>query len=142
MQVLISLSCGLLFGLGLLISGMANPAKVLNFLDVFGAWDPSLACVMGGAIAVAAPGFWLLKKRSAPVLASQFNWPTKQDIDTRLLGGAALFGTGWGLAGFCPGPAITALSMGNPMTFLFVASMLVGMAAARAMVRRADRVAA
>ncbi|MEL6504373.1 MAG: YeeE/YedE family protein [Pseudomonadota bacterium] len=142
MAAVLSLFCGLLFGLGLLVSGMANPAKVLNFLDVLGPWDPSLAFVMGGAIVVTAPGFWLLRRRSAPHFAPQFNWPTKTDIDGRLLSGAALFGTGWGLVGFCPGPAITAVSLGNPNTFIFVAAMLAGMAAARALGQRINNVVA
>jgi uncharacterized membrane protein YedE/YeeE len=119
--------CGLIFGLGLVISQMSNPAKVLNFLDFAGAWDPSLGFVMGGAVAVAAIGFRLARGRKAPLLAESFHMPQKTEIDARLICGAALFGIGWGLVGFCPGPALTALSFGRPAPYLFVAAMIVGM---------------
>jgi uncharacterized protein len=127
--LIVNAIAGLLFGVGLVISGMADPAKVLNFLDVAGSWDPSLAFVMGGAIAVALPGYWLVFRRSRPVLADQFRLPSKQSLDRRLVGGAAVFGVGWGLAGFCPGPAIVSLALGAPGTLIFVPAMLIGIAA-------------
>src|SRR5438552_7597841 len=103
MQIIASLLCGLIFGAGLLISGMVQPAKVLGFLDIFGAWDPSLAVVMAAALAVSIPGFRLASHRARPVLAEQCFWPTKTKIDPPLVLGAALFGAGWGLVGLCPG---------------------------------------
>ena len=127
----IGLIAGLIFGLGLVISGMANPAKVQNFLDIAGTWDPSLAFVMGGAILVTLPGYALLRRRTAPLFAPNFQWPTRNDIDGRLLAGAALFGLGWGLAGFCPGPALTAIAFLAPGTLVFVPAMLAGMWLAR-----------
>lgn len=117
---------GLVFGLGLLLSGMANPAKVLNFLDVAGAWDPSLAFVMGGAAAVSFAGFRLAWRRDAPALMPSFDLPTRDDVDRPLLTGAAIFGIGWGIGGFCPGPAWTALPMLGPGTLVFVPAMLAG----------------
>jgi uncharacterized membrane protein YedE/YeeE len=135
MAIILHAALGLLFGLGLVISGMSNPAKVLDFLDVAaipaGGWDPSLAFVMAGAIAVAAPGFALARRWSAPVLAGSFQPPEARAIDARLLTGAALFGVGWGLAGFCPGPAFTALAVGGAPALGFMAAMLAGMAGAR-----------
>lgn len=137
MNILFSLISGLIFGLGLIISGMANPAKVQNFLDLFGTstgmWDPSLAFVMGGAILVTAPGYWLLKKRGQPFFASNFQFPTRKDFDRKLIIGASIFGIGWGIGGFCPGPAITAIPYGiisntaGANTLIFVVAMLVGM---------------
>ena len=127
MQSLWALISGLIFGLGLVISGMANPLKVQNFLDLFGTWDPSLAFVMGGAIAVTAPGYHFVLKRRYPLLNTSFHLPTRRDLDPRLLGGAATFGVGWGLGGFCPGPAITSASMLGAGTLIFVAAMIVGM---------------
>jgi uncharacterized membrane protein YedE/YeeE len=135
MQYLTTLIAGLLFGIGLLLSGMGDPAKVLNFLDIFGTWDPSLAFVMGGAIAVTATGYWATRKRSKPLFQDAFKLPTATDLDSRLIGGAATFGVGWGLAGFCPGPAITALPMGAAETFAFVAAMLAGMTLANVTIR-------
>lgn len=117
---------GLVFGIGLLLSGMANPAKVLNFLDVAGAWDPSLAFVMGGASLTAFIGFRLTWRRQAPVLMASFDLPSSNAIDTPLLTGAAMFGIGWGIGGFCPGPAWTALPMLAPGTLAFIPAMLVG----------------
>lgn len=127
MQSFWTLISGLIFGLGLVISGMANPAKVQNFLDIFGTWDPSLAFVMGGAIAVAAPGYRLILNRSHPFFETKFQLPTRQDLDPRLLTGSAIFGVGWGLSGFCPGPAITSLSLLNIGTLIFVPAMILGM---------------
>lgn len=137
MQIVSALIAGLIFGLGLIISGMTNPLKVQNFLDVFGSWDPSLAFVMGGAIAVTAPGFWLLQKRQAPLFAPRFQLPTRQDFDTRLITGAALFGVGWGMAGLCPGPAITAVPLGLNGLVVFVPAMLAGMVVAKLAAPRA-----
>lgn len=132
MKQSLALLSGLIFGLGLIISGMANPAKVLNFLDVFGTWDPSLAFVMGGAIAVTAPGFALLfRSRQTPLFDSTFRLPTRNDLEPKLLSGAAIFGIGWGLGGFCPGPALTALPVAATGTLIFVPFMLAGMWAAR-----------
>jgi uncharacterized membrane protein YedE/YeeE len=122
-----ALICGFIFGMGLLISGMANPAKVLAFLDLFGAWDPSLALVMAGATGVAAVGFILTKKRSASLLGEPLRVPNNQLIDARLLLGSLTFGVGWGLAGFCPGPALVALGAAEPKALLFGAAMLLGM---------------
>ncbi len=122
---------GLLFGLGLIVSQMVNPAKVLGFLDIFGAWDPSLALVMGGAVAVSALGTLLAKRRGVPVLAPRLEIPTRRDLDPRLIRGAALFGIGWGLVGLCPGPALTALPFGPWQVFAFVAAMIAGMAVFR-----------
>lgn len=129
MGVIGALAAGVLFGLGLILSGMADPAKVLNFLDIAGSWDPSLAFVMAGAIAVAAPGFWLVGKRSAPIAAPRFYVrPADAPLDRPLLWGAAIFGIGWGLVGFCPGPAIVSLPLGAPGTLAFVAAMVAGIA--------------
>lgn len=128
-----NLIAGLVFGIGLVISGMADPAKVLNFLDVAGAWDPSLAFVMGGAIAVALPGYWLAFRRSKPLLADRYSLPPEHSIDPRLIAGAAVFGIGWGLAGFCPGPALVSLALGAQGTLVFVPAMLVGIAVAAAL---------
>lgn len=128
LRMLVNMFTGALFGLGLAISGMVDPQKVIGFLDVAGDWDPTLASVMGGALLVAFPAFRLISKRSRPVLEDNFALPTKTEIDARLLGGAALFGVGWGLSGFCPGPAVTALASGLTPVFAFVAAMLVGMA--------------
>lgn len=131
MQLISSLIAGLMFGLGLIISGMANPAKVLNFLDLFGSWDPSLIFVMGGAIAVSMPGFWLIKKRSAPLFSDIFHFPTRKDVEPRLLAGAVFFGVGWGLGGFCPGPAITAIPLMATGTLVFMVALLAGVFATR-----------
>ena len=119
---------GLLFGIGLLVSGMANPAKVLGFLDIAGAWDPSLALVMGGAIAVALPLFQLFGKRERSLLGETMQMPTRRDIDPRLILGGLGFGVGWGLAGFCPGPALVAVGAAQPKAVVFVVAMLAGMA--------------
>lgn len=131
MRLIVIYMIGLVFGLGISISGMANPAKVLNFFDVAGAWDPSLAFVMGGALVVAFIGYRLVLKRPAPVLARDFQVPTNRDIDARLLGGSAIFGIGWGIAGFCPGGALPALGTGRIEVVMFVAAAAVGTIAAR-----------
>jgi uncharacterized membrane protein YedE/YeeE len=128
LKMLVNLFAGTLFGLGLAISGMVNPQKVIGFLDFAGDWDPTLALVFGGALLVAIPAFRLILKRPRPVLAEKFDLPTKKDVDARLLAGAAIFGIGWGLAGLCPGPAVTALASGLAPVFAFVAAMLAGMA--------------
>ena len=138
MKNLVTLLSGLMFGFGLLLSGMANPAKVQNFLDLFGTWDPSLAFVMGGAIAVTMPGFWLVTRRSKPFFNDVFHLPTRMDFDARLITGAAIFGVGWGLGGFCPGPAMTALPLAAEGTLIFVATMLTGMAASKYVLQRRD----
>ncbi|MDY8111149.1 YeeE/YedE family protein [Fulvimarina sp. 2208YS6-2-32] len=127
-RILAALLAGLVFGVGLIVSQMVVPAKVLGFLDIFGAWDPSLAFVIGGAILVAAPAFALGRRMNAPVLATAFEIPKRSDIDARLLSGAAIFGIGWGLVGLCPGPALTALGFGSTPALLFVAAMIAGMA--------------
>jgi uncharacterized membrane protein YedE/YeeE len=131
MGILLQFLAGLTFGIGLVVSGMANPAKVLNFLDLAGSWDPSLAFVMAGAVAATMIGYRLVLAHSKPIFAPAFQLPTRHDIDARLVTGAALFGIGWGLAGFCPGPALTSLGLGAPGTLAFVPAMLAGMAAAR-----------
>jgi hypothetical protein len=118
---------GLIFAIGLGLGGMTQPAKVTAFLDFAGNWDPSLAFVMGGAVLVYAPLYHLIRRRSTPLFASTFSVPTRTDLDPRLLGGAALFGIGWGLGGFCPGPAVTSLASGHISVVTFVASMLAGM---------------
>ena len=130
-QSLAALASGLLFGIGLTVSQMVNPAKVLNFLDLAGNWDPSLAFVLAGAVATAALGFRLVRRRTVPLLAGAFQLPTTRDIDRRLVLGAALFGIGWGLVGLCPGPAVAALSLDPGRVALFILAMLAGMIAFR-----------
>jgi uncharacterized membrane protein YedE/YeeE len=142
MAFVINLGIGLLFGLGLVVSGMADPAKVQNFLDLFGAWDPSLAFVMAGAIAVTFVGYRMVARRDAPLLGGAFEWPKLRDIDGRVVVGPALFGIGWGLGGFCPGPALTGLGLGAPGTLAFVPAMLLGMWAARQLAAAPRRPAA
>ena len=127
MFVAIAFLAGLVFGIGLLLSGMADPAKVLGFLDLAGPWDPSLALVMAGAIAVAAGGFAVARRRAKSLLGAPIQLPTKRTIDRRLIVGSTLFGAGWGLAGFCPGPALVALGMGEAKAIVFVVAMLAGM---------------
>lgn len=132
MKVIVSaFAVGLVFGVGLIVSQMINPAKVLAFLDIFGDWDPSLAVVMGAAVAVSALGYLIAKRRGTPVLAPRLEIPTQPGLEPRLLAGAAVFGIGWGLAGLCPGPALTILSLGLWQAFVFVAAMLSGMVAFR-----------
>src|SRR5258708_20700416 len=127
MWIIAPLVCGLIFGTGLLVSGMVQPTKVLGFLDIFGTWDPSLAVVMAAALAVAAPGFMLARSRSQPILAGQYFWPVKSGIDTPLVLGAGLFGIGWGLVGLCPGPALESLATLSPGVIVFVVAMAGGM---------------
>ncbi|OZB13566.1 MAG: hypothetical protein B7X58_09285 [Marinobacter sp. 34-60-7] len=122
-----SLFAGLLFGFGLIVSGMANPEKVLGFLDLAGLWDPSLAFVMGGAILVGLVAFTIARKRTVSFLGLSMKLPTKRTIDRRLIIGSVLFGVGWGIAGFCPGPALVALGTGEIKAIVFVASMVTGM---------------
>ncbi len=122
-----SFFAGVLFGAGLTVSQMVNPRKVTDFLDFFGHWDPSLAFVMGGAVAVTALGFRLVLHRPHPLFAPEFQVPASKRIDARLIGGAAMFGIGWGLAGFCPGPAVASLGYGLWQSVVFVSAMLVGM---------------
>jgi len=132
----ISFLCGLIFGIGLIIAGMANPAKVLGFLDLAGRWDPSLAFVMGGAIAVGLIAFRFAKKRSRTWLGGPMQLPTRRDIDPPLVWGSLLFGAGWGVAGFCPGPALTALGAGSGPALIFVLAMLAGMGIFEVLQRR------
>jgi uncharacterized membrane protein YedE/YeeE len=132
MKNLAALLIGAIFGIGIAISGMANPAKVLNFFDVAGTWDPSLLFVMGGALITAMIGYRIVfGTRSAPILEKGFSLPTRKDIDARLLAGSATFGIGWGIAGFCPGGAIPALGLGHPQTMIFMAAMIAGIVVAR-----------
>lgn len=125
-KTLAAFASGLVFGLGLVISGMIQPSKVLGFLDVFGQWDPTLAFVMGGALVVTAPGYVLLKRRDASLLGESLHWPGARAIDLTLIGGAALFGIGWGLVGLCPGPALVNLESLSPKIFGFVLAMAIG----------------
>lgn len=136
---LIALLAGLVFGLGLVISQMINPAKVIAFLDLFGNWDPSLAFVMGAAMIVTAIGYRLVWKRARPVLADRFQVPGNKKVDARLGAGAVLFGLGWGLVGLCPGPAIAALTVGGIPALIFLAAMAVGMLAFELLDRRLAR---
>jgi uncharacterized membrane protein YedE/YeeE len=133
MPVFSAFLCGFIFGAGLVISGMTDPAKVLGFLDVLAiskrAWDPTLAIVMAAALMVSIPGFALARRRGRPVLADVAAWPTRTAIDRPLIIGAVLFGAGWGLVGLCPGPAIANLATLSPPVLLFVAAMIAGMAA-------------
>lgn len=128
MQILMALIAGLIFGLGLILSGMTNPAKVIGFLDLAGHWDPSLGFVMAGAIAVSVVPFRLVKGWSMALLGSPIRLPTASDIDRRLVLGSVIFGSGWGLAGYCPGPALTSVLSGGIKPLVFVIAMLAGMA--------------
>lgn len=127
-RILIALVSGLLFGLGLVVSQMINPEKVLTFLDVSGNWDPSLAFVMGAAVLTAALGFRLAKRRRAPFYAQSFSDPTKTELDARLVVGSLIFGTGWGLVGYCPGPVLASFLLAGTPAVVFLVAMLVGMA--------------
>ncbi|HGH0372352.1 TPA: DUF6691 family protein [Yersinia enterocolitica] len=128
MNLLFSLLAGLVFGLGLIVAGMANPAKVLGFLDIGGLWDPSLALVMAAAVVVATLGFGWAKKCKTSLLGYPLQLPTSTHIDRRLIGGSMLFGIGWGLAGICPGPALVLLGAGMYKGIIFAAAMVAGMA--------------
>lgn len=133
MHIVSALLIGALFGLGIAVSGMANPAKVINFFDVAGTWDPSLIFVMGGALVTTAIGYRLVfGARARPLFAARYALPVRTGLDARLIGGAALFGVGWGISGFCPGGAIPALGLGEPAVPVFVASMAAGIVIARA----------
>lgn len=130
---------GLVFGVGLVVSGMANPEKVLNFLDFTGTWDASLAFVMGGAVAVATLGFRFVLRLPKPLFAARFQVPMRRDMDLRLLVGPAIFGLGWGLSGLCPGPALTSIGLVTPAVLVFVPLMFTGMAAARWLALRQEQ---
>lgn len=136
MTVLIALLAGLVFGCGLILSGMADPAKVLGFLDLAGAWDPSLAFVMGGAVGVAALAFAVAGRRKRAFCGAEMKLPTARRIDRRLVLGSAVFGVGWGIAGICPGPGLVTLGMGEVKALVFVVSMLAGMAVFELLERR------
>lgn len=133
MKNLTALTSGVLFSMGLVVSGMTDPRKILNFLDVFGRWDASLIFVMGAGLAITTPAFYFILRQKKPVLENEFCVPTNNTIDKKLLIGSALFGIGWGMYGYCPGPAITSLTYMNTDAFLYVASMFVGMFAANRM---------
>lgn len=135
MRLIVSYFIGVIFGLGIAISGMANPAKVLNFFDITGSWDASLAFVMGGALIVTFIGYRIVLKQSSPVLSQAFQLPTRRDLDLPLIGGSALFGVGWGIAGFCPGGALPALGTGKTEVFLFVAALVAGIFTAKLLQR-------
>ncbi len=124
--VALALAAGSLFGAGLELAGMTDPAKVQNFLDLLGTWDPSLAFVMGSALAVSTAGVWRARARPRPWLTGRFSWPTRTDVDPSLVLGALLFGVGWGLAGLCPGPALANLHRLDPGLWLFAGAMLLG----------------
>ena len=140
MLIFTSSLAGLVFGLGLIVSGMANPAKVLGFLDLTGAWDPSLALVMAGAIGVSFFAFLFAKKRSHSLLGADMKLPTGRSIDRRLVVGSTLFGIGWGVAGLCPGPGLVALGIGEVKALIFVAAMLAGMVAFELLEKRRSTV--
>jgi uncharacterized protein len=131
MPIIFSLFAGIIFGAGLTVSDMVNPARVLNFLDLAGNWDPTLLFVMAGGLGVTAVGYRLIFRRGGPLIGTKFNLPTKREVDLPLVGGAAVFGVGWGLAGICPGPALADLATLEPKVLIFVAAMLVGMLVAR-----------
>ena len=126
-RTLAALGCGIVFGVGLAISQMVNPAKVLAFFDILGAWDPSLAFVMGGALAITIPAFRLIIDHGRPLLGARLVLPERRQIDARLVGGSAIYGVGWGLTGFCVGPALAALAFADGRVFLFVCALVVGM---------------
>jgi uncharacterized membrane protein YedE/YeeE len=131
MHLIIIYLIGVIFGTGIVMSGMANPAKVINFFDVAGSWDPSLIFVMGGALVVTAIGYRLVFGRARPIFEGKFMVPTARNLDARLIGGSAVFGIGWGIAGFCPGGALPALGTGRIDVIAFVGAMLAGIFAAR-----------
>jgi hypothetical protein len=140
MAIVFQFAIGLTFGLGLLLSGMSDPAKVLNFLDLAaigsGTWDPSLGLVMAGAVAVTFAGFEFVLRQPRPLFGEKFHLPGKRELDLRIISGPVIFGVGWGLAGFCPGPGLTALGFGSSAAFIFVAAMMAGMLLARWLANR------
>jgi uncharacterized membrane protein YedE/YeeE len=135
MRLFVSYIVGLIFGIGISISGMANPAKVLNFFDIAGTWDPSLIFVMGGALVTTFVGYRFVLRRPTPAFEDSFKLPTRRDLDLPLIGGSAVFGIGWGIAGFCPGGALPALGTGRPEVFIFTAALIAGVFAAKALQR-------
>jgi uncharacterized membrane protein YedE/YeeE len=135
MRLIASYISGLIFGIGISISGMANPAKVLNFFDVAGTWDPSLIFVMGGALIVTFIGYRFVLRRPSPTLEETFKLPTLSDIDLPLIGGSAIFGIGWGITGFCPGGVLPALGTGRSEVFIFTGALLAGIFVAKALLR-------
>lgn len=139
MRLLSTFVIGLIFGTGIVLSGMGNPAKVINFFDVAGTWDPSLILVMGGALVTTFVGYRLVLRRPAPVMAPKFYLPTSKVIDARLVGGSALFGVGWGISGFCPGGALPMIGTGNMDVLIFIAAMVAGIAVARLAIRAKDQ---
>lgn len=139
MRFLVNLAIGFVFGVGLVVSGMSDPAKVLNFLDVTGQWDASLILVLGGAVIVTFLGYRLVWSRRAPLTGGRFHLPQRSDIDARLIAGPVIFGIGWGIAGLCPGPALTSLVLGEPGVLVFVPSMFAGMWIARTVAGSAER---
>lgn len=136
MRAILTFMSGLLFGLGVTISGMVNPMKVLNFMDIAGQFDPTLIFVMGAGLLVTVAGYRLVLRRGAPFFADRFHMPSLTRVDARLTGGAALFGLGWGLSGFCPGPAVASLVFGSAQSLVFVAAMATGMVLTRAIAGR------
>ncbi|GGE56778.1 YeeE/YedE family protein [Actibacterium pelagium] len=137
MRLILSYIGGLIFGLGISLSGMANPAKVLNFFDIAGSWDPSLIFVMGGALIVTFIGYRLVMRREAPVCDKQFHVPSSRTIDAKLIGGSLVFGVGWGIAGFCPGGALPAIGTGSVDVLVFCAALVVGILLAKTLQTRA-----
>jgi uncharacterized membrane protein YedE/YeeE len=136
--IAIALGCGALFGFGLALSGMVEPVRVRGFLDVTGAWDPTLMFVMGGAVMVTGLAYPLVLRRARPILGEKFWLPEREDVDLRLVAGAVIFGVGWGIGGLCPGPALAALALGSPGVWIFVAAMVVGIVAHRVLVESSD----
>ena len=139
MKLIVSYLAGLIFSAGLVISGMINPEKVLNFLDLLGTWDPSLAFVMGGAVLITFVGYRVVLKRPSPIFTDEFSVPSSTEVDRRLLGGAILFGIGWGLVGICPGPAIAGFGAAPMKLFAFISAMVVGMVLFRAFSKNAAK---
>ncbi|QDG74856.1 DUF6691 family protein [Labrenzia sp. PHM005] len=131
LRLISAFGIGLVFGVGILVSGMGNPAKVLNFFDIAGTWDPSLAFVMGGALSVAAIGYRLVFRMGAPVFAAQFSLPTRTELDMKLIGGSAIFGIGWGMSGFCPGGLVPVLGIGLSEPLMTAGAIVVGILTAR-----------
>ena len=135
MRLILAYLAGLIFGAGISVSGMINPAKVLNFFDIAGSWDPSLIFVMGGALLTTMLGYRLVLRRPAPMFDTRFHLPTRRDIDLRLVGGSAVFGLGWGISGFCPGGALPALGSGRAEVLIFAAALIAGLILARLLQR-------